>query len=204
LQREKYVGNANVRIPERVLLDDAYKLDVEHIWYQALATRASCEMQLAKVLKDWSEFFMGAAKKEINIMRKKEWEVWRALISLQRMQEKRLHCQWKMSKLKDMTQDLRKLQDLRAEFRFHKLASHWTQVGDKVTKEFFKTTRPKHRSVQLKQLEKPDGTLVKDPIELKEMVSTFYKDLLSMEEERSGKDAAKQAVLDAIPLTVSD
>ena len=44
LQREKCVGNANVHIPERILLDDAYKLDIEHIWYQALAIRVSSRM----------------------------------------------------------------------------------------------------------------------------------------------------------------
>ena len=55
---------------------------------------------------------------------------------MQRMHERRPHCQWTMTKLKDVVQDLRKLEDVRAEFRLHKLASHWTQVGDKVTQEF--------------------------------------------------------------------
>ena len=44
-------------------------------------------------------------------------------------------------------------------FFFHSEASHWTQLGDWVTGEFFEINGPKHCRVGVKHLKNVDGTL---------------------------------------------
>ena len=39
-----------------------------------------------------------------------------------------------------------------------KTASHWCRVGDKVTKEFFHATGPKHNKFHIMHLERSDGS----------------------------------------------
>ena len=63
-------------------------------------------------------------------------------------------------------QEIREVEECRHAFFFHSQASQWTQLGDRVTGEFFEISGPKHRRVGVKHLKKLDGTMAVEPEEL--------------------------------------
>ena len=67
----------------------------------------------------------------------------RALIALQRLQEKHPQCSWTIEQLPLAKQNVATLETKRDEFRYHDFRSRWSQKRDRCTKEFFHTTRPK-------------------------------------------------------------
>ena len=74
----------------------------------------------------------------------------------------------------------------------------WTQLGDRVTGEFFEITGPKHRRVGVKHLKKPDGTLAVESEELREVASDFYRDLLTTDPLLEAQDGCRQQVWEHI------
>ena len=83
------------------------------------------------------------------------------------------------------------MEEHRHEFFFHSQAAQWTQIGDKVTGEFFEVAGPRHHRVGFRQLKKPDGTLAVEPDEMREVATDFYGDLLIVDPPLGSLDACR-------------
>ena len=64
--------------------------------------------------------------------------------SLQHILEGHPNSKWAGTQLVQAQQELQEVEDWRLEFVYHRQTSQWTQVGDRVTGEFFAATRPRH------------------------------------------------------------
>ena len=78
--------------------------------------------------------------------------------------------------------ELQTIQDTRSSFRYHQIASQWTESGDRVTKMFCQLAGPKHATVQLKFWKKRDGEVTFDSIEMRAIATEFYERLLTTED----------------------
>ena len=55
-------------------------------------------------------------------------------------------------------QELCMIEERRHEFLYHRQAAHWSQVGDRVTGEFFRMNGPRHSREGVHKLLRPDGS----------------------------------------------
>ena len=63
---------------------------------------------------------------------------------MQRILESHPDSEWASTQLIQAQQELREVEDRRSEYVYHRQSAQWTQVGDRVTGEFFAATRPRH------------------------------------------------------------
>ena len=85
------------------------------------------------------------------------------------------------TQLAQVQQELHEIEERRHDFLFHRQAAQWTQVGDRVTREFFLITGPRHSRARARQLCRTDGTLAMEPEEMREIATQFYRELLTEE-----------------------
>ena len=103
------------------------------------------------------------------------------MASLQRILERHTDSEWAGTHLLQAQQELRELEDRRSEYVYHRQSAQWTQVGDRVTGEFFAATRPCHSRSGIRQLHSLDGSMTSEPDEIRKIATSFYHTLLTEE-----------------------
>ena len=90
--------------------------------------------------------------------------------------------------------ELQLVKERRYDFTFHRQAAKWSQVGDRVTEEFFRITGPRPSRVGIRRLRRPDGSLASEPEDVRELATSFYRELLSAEAPLTHQLACRQEV----------
>ena len=86
------------------------------------------------------------------------------------------------------------VEERRHEFSFHRQASHWTQVGDRVSGDFFAVSGPRHSRTGVRRLRRQDGSCATEPDEIRGIATEFYRALLSAEEPSPTREESRQTV----------
>ena len=105
----------------------------------------------------------------------------RGVASLQRILESHPDSEWASTQLIQAQQELREVEDRSSEYVYQRQATQWTQVGNRVTGEFFVATRPRHSWNGIRQLRRLDGSMTSERDEMREMATRFYHTLLTKE-----------------------
>ena len=79
---------SNLKIPEHVLLDNSFSLQVAELWSQKDVVQESMAMRVANGLRCISEFFRDKSKERFSMLQEKEKQSHTSLVSLQRLQER--------------------------------------------------------------------------------------------------------------------
>ncbi|RYA44469.1 hypothetical protein DD606_25180, partial [Enterobacter cloacae complex sp. GF14B] len=148
-----------LRIPERVLLDSALRERVEALWTEGLDRQDSPADRVASGLAQISCFFLQESLARRAAAREAEQRLRRGIALLQRMQEQHPDSPWLEEQLQQARQELASTEERRHEFAFHRQASKWTQVGDRVTGAFFEAVGPRPSHAKVSQLRRPDGSI---------------------------------------------
>ena len=168
------------RIPAGVQTDSGAALQVEQIWHQLEWQSGSMGAALADGLQQISSFLLSKAEDRLRQARETERDLHRGIASIQRQLERHPESEWLGSQLAQAQQELRDVEDRRYEFSFHRQAASWTQVGDRVTGDFFRITGPRHSREGVRRLRRPDGSVETEPEGLWALASQFYQTLLSV------------------------
>ena len=63
-----------------------------------------------------------------------------------------------------------------------------------MTEEFFRITGPRHSRVRIRRLRRPDGSFASEPEDIRELASSFYRELLSAEAPSENQLACRPEV----------
>ena len=118
--------------------------------------------------------------KELQLAEKTK-NIRRALVSLQKIQEKNPYCAWTSEQLEKARLQVQEVENIREAFRYHNFRTKWTRLGDTCSGECFQIVWRKNSHGGIRQLCKEDGTLTQDPEEMRLVATNFYKKLLSYE-----------------------
>ena len=188
-------GSASIRVPASVQTDGMLADQVGQLWAQCqwrIGERAqSCADGLLRI----SDLLRDEATSRLCLIRESERALRRGVSSIQRQLERRPDSEWLGTQLAQARQELRDIEDRRYEFLFHRRATQWSQVGDRVTGEFFRITGPRFAREGVRGLRRPDGSVEVEPEGLREFATGFYRSLLSVEEESGTLEASRQRVL---------
>lgn len=141
-----------------------------------------------------SEQFRGVAKERLATAREAERRLHRSIASLQCHLETHPDSEWVGLQLEQAQQELRLIEERRHEFSYHRQALQWTQLGDKVSGEFFALTSPRHSRTGVRRLQWPHGSCATEPDEIKGIATDFYCDLLSAKEPPPSREDCRQSV----------
>ena len=111
---------------------------------------------------------------------------------------------WVGTQLAQAQQELRETEERRHDFLFHRHAAQWTQVGDRVSGEFFSIMGPRHSRAGVRRLRRTDGTLATEPEELREIASQFYRELLTEDALSPTSLESRQRVLSHVRRSVTE
>ena len=197
-------GSASIRVPASVQTDGILADQVGQLWAQCqwrIGERAqSCADGLLRI----SDLLRDEATSRLCLIRESERALRRGVSSIQRQLERRPDSEWLGTQLAQARQELRDIEDRRYEFLFHRRATQWSQVGDRVTGEFFRITGPRFAREGVRGLRRPDGSVEVEPEGLREFATGFYRSLLSVEEESGTSEASRQRVLSSVRRTVTE
>ena len=196
--------NKQRRIPDCIIEDDCYKEALESIWNRGTEATGGVVGRLEKELRACSEFFREEAKHQEELRWKQEKNLRKALKALQRLQESHPTCRLVGEKLEHARLGVIEAELKKDEFRFHKKKALWTQIGDKCNKEFFNAVKQKRFNSGLKQLRRYDGSLTKDPEEMLQIATNFYRDLLTAQPVSSETLRKREEVWAAITPRASE
>ena len=144
------------------------------------------------------------ASKRLAEAREVERRLHCSVASLERQVEQYPSSKWAGSQLIQAQQELRAVEERRHEFLFHRQAAHWTQVGDRVSREFFWITCPRHSGEGSRSLQRSDGSIATDPEELRTNATHFYSSLLTCDEISGTSGESRQRVLRHVQRSVTD
>ena len=187
------------------MIDRSLSSEIESLWLEAHGQDVGIVEQCVLWLRGISLFLHATARRHLEESREQERRLRRGLRSIQHLQELRLHDAELEEKLSLARQEIREVEEHRHDFFFHSQAAQWwTQVGDRVTGEFFEVVGPRHRRAGVRQLKKPDGTLAVEPDEMREVATDFYRDLLTVDPPPESLDACRDQVWGHVQRRVSD
>ena len=144
LAEKASISSQVLRIPESVQLDESLSDGVEQQWQQTLLTSESMSQALVTGLSQISTFFREESCRRFSQTRETERCLHRSVASLEKLLESSLDSEWVGTQLAQACQELRETLERRHDFLFHRQAAQWTQVGDRVTGDFFSITGPRH------------------------------------------------------------
>ena len=186
--------SSSVRIPEHVLLDRHLSERVEAMWAAGPWLPFGAADSFAGVLLGLSSAFRDESQRRLEEARETARRLRRSVAALQRQQEMHPDSAWVETQLMQARQELRETEERRHEFSYHRQAAHWTQVGDRVTGDFFDTTGPRHARTGVRRLRRPDGSCATAPEEIRGIATDFYRILLSAEEPSTYSEECRQTV----------
>jgi hypothetical protein len=171
---------ARLKIPERILLDNKYDRQVREIWCNKDINDAPISHRVAKAVIELSTFFKERSNTEYVEYYRANYRA--TYTSLQRLQQNRPESSWVVERLQEARSKIQHMDEVRSQFYYHKVASKWTQHGDRCTSQFFSSMRPKKASnTVLYCLRNEQGELETHPDGLREIATRFYVELLSEE-----------------------
>ena len=194
----------SLRIPESVQLDEKLADKVEQHWRQAQLSSESHVQALVLGLGQICTLFREEAAARLAQTREAERRLHRSIASLQRLLESSPDSDWIGTQLAQAQQELRETEERRYAFLFHRQAAQWTQVGDRVSGEFFSITGPRHSRSGIRRLRRTDGSLSTEPAEMREIATEFYSELLSEEALSPTCQGNRQEVLRHVRRSVTD
>ena len=200
--RSRTVGA--MRIPAGVQTDSGVALQVEQIWHQLEWQSGSLGATLADGIQQISSLLLSEAEDRLRRARETERDLHRGIASIQRQLERHPDSEWLGSQLAQAQQELWDVEDWRYKFSYHRQAASWTQVGDRVTGDFFWITGPCHSREGVRRLRRPDGSVESEPEGLRTLASQFYQSLLSVEEASPTLFGSRWRVLGSVRRTVTD
>ena len=127
----------------------------------------------------------------------------RALRSLQHFQEKCPHAAWVELELGHIRNELICLEEKISQTKFHAIASKWTRLADNVNSDFFTYHKGVHSGNCMRQLQREDGSFTKDMNEMRDIATTFYKNLLTTQQFSDQQIQKRKSVLDCLEHKVS-
>ena len=131
-----------LRIPESIQTDAGFSDEIEGLWSGLTWVPGYYSQSFALGLQQVSTFLRDEASRRLAEAREVERRLHCSVASLQRQVEQYPLSEWATSQLIQAQQELRAVEERRHEFLFHRQATHWTQVGDRVSREFFLITGP--------------------------------------------------------------
>ena len=137
--------------------------------------------QCAHGITALSYFMHETARARLEEARERERRLRRSLATLQRLQEQQPSCEWVETQLSQARREVIEIEEARHEFYFHRQASQWTQLGDRVTGEFFAITGSRHSRARVRQLRRQDGLVATKLVEIRAIATDFYRELLTIE-----------------------
>ena len=72
-----------------------------------------------------------------------------------------------------------KFEDVIAQHKFRASSAKWSHLADKVNADFFRVNKIGRTKNVMRQLEREDGSLTSDDVEMRRIASDFYKSLLT-------------------------
>mgnify|MGYP000432717904 CR=1 FL=1 len=81
--------------------------------------------------------------------------------------------------------------------------ARWIRVGDKTTKEFFRSKGLRHARTMMRNLNREDGTATEDGDEMRNISTIYYKRLLTEDNMATWKDIKEDIIIQSIPEKVT-
>ena len=182
IKSESKTMQIQMRVPEALLMDSQYSGEVERIWINQMEQAGNILEKVTQALEHISSFFKEQAKLSYEVYVTRERNIRRAVVSLQRLQERHPESRWVAEHLAQAKQTVTEIESKRGEFNFHYQKSRWSKTGDRCTKEFFDKVRPRKLNSGIRQLRKEDGTITEDPGEMRTIATKYFSQLLTAEE----------------------
>ncbi len=164
----------------------------------------SYAQSLADGLQRVNDFLRAEASSRLAQVREEERRLHKSVASLQRQLEAHPSSVWVGEQLGQVQSELHGAEERRFAFLFHKQASHWVQVGDRVTRDFFSIVGPRHSRAGVQRLRREDGSLASTPDEMRELATQFYRELLSQDPPSPTMEGNRQLVLSYVRRTVTE
>ena len=152
---------------------------VEETWSRLTWDGGSVAATAMRGIRELSVLFREEARQRAEQLREAERSLRRGLASLQRQQETHPKSAWVETQMAQARQELREVEERRHDFSYNRQASHWTQVGDRVSAEFFDITGPRHARARIRSLRCSDGVVTRDPVQVREIATEFYRGLMT-------------------------
>ena len=173
-------ASQSLRIPDWLIEDDSMAERVEEIWSRLTWDGGSAATNAARGIQELSVLFREEARQRAEQLREAERSLRRGLASLQRQQETHPESAWVETQMAQARQELREVEERRHDFSYHRQASHWARVGDRVSAEFFDITGPRHARAGIRSLRCSDGAITRDPVQVHEIATEFYRGLMTV------------------------
>ena len=106
--------------------------------------------------------------------------------------------QHKFKLLEQVKSNLKEKQHARGLYFYQRSTASWSQKQDSVNREFFSQFKQKYKTLSIQTLQRLDGSYTTDDLEMRDIATTYYHQLLyakSFSEEDLNK---RQLVLETI------
>ena len=118
----------------------------------------------------------------------------RGLITLQGLQQRYSSCNWITGQVAMAKQELIMAEKVIYHMEFHGSTAHWIQVGDKTTKEFFRSKGRRHARTVMHSLNRDDGSITEDGEEMRNIPTSYYKCMLTENSMATGEDTREDII----------
>ena len=117
------MASVRFRIPEKVILDDRWYIQVRDIWRRKDTMDAPIAIKVACGLTELSQYFALKSKSEYMEYQEKERRMRATSISLQRLQQGRPECTWVAFHHEEARKQVQHMEECRSQFRYHNCVS---------------------------------------------------------------------------------
>ena len=88
-----------------------------------------------------SKFLLGEAAQQERQLVEKEKNIWRALVALQKINERHPTCRWTWEQIEQAQQQVKDIENRREEFRYHNFRTKWAVKGERGNAEFLQAVK---------------------------------------------------------------
>ena len=203
--KQPYHNNSSDRIPKWIYLDTSLRHDILQMWKGQNTSGSENVLQMVNsTIQSTSKFLKLQVCKTMEKCKLQMAANRRALKSLQHFQEKCPHASWVEIELGHLRNELTNLEDKISQTKFHAAGAKWARLGDNVNAEFFAYYKSGHSSSCMRQLQREDGSITKDINEMREIATSFYKNLLNTQQFSVEQLQKRKIVLDCLEHKVSN
>ena len=171
-------GSLNVRIPAKIMKSEEVKAGLQSIWQDTMGSESASE-DLQKKLALSSSFLQQETKRALQQVRATETKLRKAVAAAQRLLQVDPGCTWSRAKLEEAKMKVQERTLEKNRMLFRRNAAWWARKDDKVNRHFFHYKAPKGGGGRIQGLRKPDGSITEDKVEILEMATQYYRDLLA-------------------------
>eukprot|EP00250_Pteridium_aquilinum_P022375 c25362_g1_i1 orf=3-2321(-) len=183
-----------MRIPDSLLECPEIDCMIQEIWDGLQWTPGHAASVMAEGLISISTMLRRTARERQAQRDEDARRLRRGLASLQSLQETSPESLDIEHQIGQARAELREIEERRHDYIYHRSASHWTQVGDRVTADFFEITGPRHTRSGIRRLRRADGSLTSETPQLRAIATEFYTSLLTAEPHTDRVERCRQDV----------